>query len=239
MRRSRAFVFLMSVFFTAPLWAGPPAPADRALDDLEGSAKLHALIDRVVERQRALTSMTAGFVQTKHSALLLEATESSGQLSYRAPDAVRWDYSRPEKMVVLFAGDAVTTYHPGQARAERLKISKKQRRFVRALAGMQPLDDLTSHFKVSLADPGGEAPYRLTLRPVGKMIGKRLRSIKIEVDRRLLLPVAVEYNEADGDSTRFEFYDLVIDPTLDDERFLLEFDAGVRVETLDASAGVG
>jgi len=235
----RAFLVFLSVLVAAPSWTATPAPADRVLDDLEGSAKLYALIDQVVERQRALTSLTAGFVQTKDSALLLEVMESSGRMSFRAPDSVRWDYSRPERMVVLFAGNTVTTYHPGQARAERLKISKKQRRFVRVLAGMQPLDDLTRHFKVSLQDPGGEAPYRLILRPVGKMIGKKLRSVEIQVDRRLLLPVVVVYNEADGDSTRYEFHDLVIDPSLDDERFQLEFDDGVRVETLDASAGVG
>jgi len=37
--------------------------------------------------------------------------------------------------------DTVTTFHPEQLRAERLKVSKKQRRFVRVLAGTQPLDE--------------------------------------------------------------------------------------------------
>ena len=66
---------------------------------------------------------------------------------------------------VLLAEDVVTTYHPAQARAERIKVSNKQRRFVRVLAGTQPLDDLTSHFSITLADPGGRSHYRLTLRP--------------------------------------------------------------------------
>jgi len=219
------------------LLAANPAPVDGSIDVLEGSAKLEALIDRVVEHQRALRSLCADFVQLKESALLLEAVESSGVFLFRAPDLVRWDYRRPDAMVVLFAGDTVTTFHPDQARAERLKVSKKQRRFVRVLAGTQPLDDLTSQFSVTLADPGGDAHYRLILRPVGAMLKKRLHSLEIEVDRGLFLPVVIKYNEADGDSTRYEFHNLVINPEIGTSRFDLEFGADVRLETLDASVG--
>ncbi len=221
------------------LSAADPAPKTVSIDDLEGSAKLDALIERVVERQRELRTLEAEFVQIKHSALLLEAVESTGVFLFRAPDLVRWDYRQPDSMVVLFTEDTVTTYHPEQARAERIKVSSKQRRFVRVLAGTQPLDDLTLNFSVTLADPGGRAHYRLTLRPVGNILSKKLRSVEIEVDRELFLPVVIEYNEADGDSTRYEFMNMVINPEIDDSRFNLELGADVKLETLDASAGGG
>ena len=212
--------------------AADPAPKTVSIDDLEGSAKLDALIERVV-------TLEAEFVQLKESALLLEAVESTGVFLFRAPDLVRWDYRRPDSMVVLFAEDTVTTYHPAQARAEQIKVSNKQRRFVRVLAGTQPLDDLTSHFSITLADPGGQAHYRLTLRPVGNILSKKLQSVEIEVDRKLFLPVVIKYNEADGDKTRYEFKKLVINPEIDDSRFDLELGADVKLETFDASAGIG
>lgn len=221
------------------LSAAGPAPKTVSLDDLEGSAKLDALIQRVVERQRSLHTLEAEFVQLKESALLLEAVESTGVFLFRAPDLVRWDYRRPDSMVVLFAEDTVTTYHPAQARAEKIKVSQKQRRFVRVLAGTQPLDDLTSHFRITLADPGGQAHYRLTLRPVGNILSKKLQSVEIEVDRELFLPVIIKYNEADGDKTRYEFRKMVINPEIDDSRFELELGADVKLETLDASSGIG
>ena len=219
--------------------AADPAPKTVAIDDLEGSAKLDALIERVVERQRALRTLEAEFVQLKESALLLDVVESTGRFLFRAPDLVRWDYRQPDSMVVLFAEDTVTTYHPAHARAERIKVSRKQRRFVRVLAGTQPLDDLTSHFSITLRDPGGQAHYRLTLRPVGNMLSKKLQSVEIEVDRKLFLPVVIEYNEADGDSTRYEFKKMIINPEIDDSRFDLELGDDVKMETIDASAGVG
>jgi outer membrane lipoprotein carrier protein len=221
------------------LAAAGPAPKTVSIDDLEGSAKLDALIERVVERQRALRTLEAEFVQLKESSLLLEAVESTGDFLFRAPDLVRWDYRQPDAMVVLFADDTVTTYHPAQARAEQIKVSNKQRRFVKVLAGTQPLDDLSSHFSITLADPGGRAHYRLTLRPVGNILSKKLQSVEIEVDRELFLPVVIEYHEADGDSTRYEFKKMVINSEIDDSRFHLELGADVKLETLDASAGGG
>jgi len=101
-----------TVLVSVPLSAADPAPKTVSIDDLEGSAKLDALIERVVERQRTLNTLEAEFVQLKESALLLEAVESTGVFLFRAPDLVRWDYRLPDSMVVLFAKDTVTTYHP-------------------------------------------------------------------------------------------------------------------------------
>ena len=238
MKVLRRLLPLLILVFPAFLLTADPAPRVESIDALEGGAKLHAVIDRVVESQHAVRTLQAEFMQLKHSELLLEAVESSGVFLFRAPDLVRWNYLRPDSMIVLFTDDTVTTYHPRQSRAERLKVSGKQRRFVRVIAGTQPLDDLTQNFSVTLADPGGEAPYRLTLRPVTSMLKKRLRSVEIEIDRTLFLPVVVDYTEVDGDSTRYEFRNLVINAPIDDSEFRLDL-AGVRLQTLDASSGVG
>jgi outer membrane lipoprotein carrier protein len=230
---------LVVMSIPALLPAADPAPDAGSIDHLKGSDKVHALIDRVVERQHGLKSLRADFVQLKQSALLLEAVESSGVFLFRAPDLVRWDYRKPDAMVVLFAENTVTTFHPQQARAERLKVSKGQRRFVRVLSGTLPLDDLTSNFSLTLADPGGGAHYRLSLRPMVAMLKKRLHSLEIEIDRELFLPVVITYNEADGDSTRYELINLVVNPEIDDGSFELDLGPGVRVETVDASLGDG
>ena len=63
--------------------------------------------------------------------------------------------------------------------------------------------------------------------------------MEIEVDRTLYLPVVIEYREADGDSTRYEFKNLSVNPEIEASRFDLELGADVKLETLDASAGVG
>jgi outer membrane lipoprotein-sorting protein len=209
------------------------------LDGLEGGDKLKALIEAVVAQQRSVRSLRAEFTQRKASALLLEPVESTGEFAFRAPDTVRWDYAAPESMVVLLAENRLTTFFPERQRAEAVKLSSRHRRFVAVLAGTQPLDDLAESFRMTLADAGGDAPYRLTLVPSQAVIRKKLTSVVLEVDRTLLLPVMVEYNEADGDSTRYEFRRLEVNPTLDDSLFRLDLGGDVRVEEIDASSGLG
>jgi outer membrane lipoprotein-sorting protein len=171
--------------------------------------------------------------------MLLEPATSNGTFTFRAPDRVRWDYDRPDSMVVLYNGDIMTTYHPDQGRAQRVKLGRKHRRFVRVLAGTQPLDDLASQFRITMSDPGAPEPYRLTLEPTHSVIKKRLDTVLLEIDRQLLLPVVVEYREKDGDSTRYEFLGLEVDPDISEGHFCLELGSDVDVETIDATSGIG
>lgn len=210
------------------------AATSPVLDDLRGGDKLRALVDSVVERQRSVEGLRADFVQLKSSDMLLEPVRSSGEFRYLAPDRVRWDYDAPEEMVVLYADNAVTTYHPEERLAERVKISRRHQRFVQALAGTQPLDELAAQFRMTLFDPGAPAAYRLQLQPTHRTLASRLEEVVLEIDRELLLPVAVEYREADGDRTRFEFNELEVDPALDPGGFELELGPDVEVETIDA-----
>jgi len=209
------------------------------IDALEGADKLFALIDGVVARQRSVIALKADFCQTKHSSLLIEALESTGEFSFRAPDRVRWDFAEPEPMVVLFNDDVMTTFLPEQRRAERVKLSRRHRRFVRVLAGTQPLDDLASQFRITLSDPGAPAPYRMTLDPTHVSVKKRLSKVYLEVDRELLLPVVVEYHEIDGDSTRYEFRSMELNPSIEESHFELDLGEDVVMETLDISSGFG
>jgi len=68
-------------------------------------------------------------------------------------------------------------------------------------------------------------------------VKKKLQSLFLEVDRELLLPVVVEYLEADGDSTRYEFTGVEVNPEIEDAAFYLELGDEVRVETVDTTSG--
>jgi len=217
----------------------PTTPDAASLDQLEGGAKVEALIQRVVHEQRSLRSLQADFVQDKSSDLLLDQVRSEGRFTFLAPDHVRWDYSEPDGMVVSFADDSVTTYYPERRRAETIKISRRNRRFVRVLAGTQPLDDLASNFSITLSDPGAPANFKLILEPTNSMLKRRLELVILEIDRDLLLPVVIEYRAADGDTTRYEFHNLVLNPEVEVSDFELDLGADVRVETLDMSSGAG
>lgn len=212
-----------------------PTPTP-TIEQLSGGEKVHALIDRVVAVQRSMTSLRAHFRQTKSLKALKAPVVSTGILRFRAPDDVRWDYQTPERMVVLFANGVLTTYEVSQERVERVHVPMRQRRFIRVLTGTQPLDQLMTHFRVTLRDPGGSGPFTLLLEPTHRVTRHRVQKVELEIDRKILLPVNVEYVAANGDSTRYEFSDIEIDPKLSADVFSLHVGEGAKVKTVGAGS---
>ncbi len=201
-----------------------------------GSERLRAIVRQVSEAQRRVESLEARFRQTKTSALLLEPAVSTGTFLYRAPDRVRWEYEKPDPMVVVFDGNVLTTWDPGSGRLDRVKVSARQGRFVRVLAGTQPLEGLLQYFRVTLAGaPGGGD--RLVLEPVDAALRRKIRSVRLDIDSTLHLPVAVEYVEADGDTTLYEFSDVAVNAPVPEDAFSIRTEGGARVETWDTSGG--
>ena len=229
---SSVVVFLCCIVSSAASAADEPRGIE-ALDGLRGGAKVDALVDLVVERQRALTSLESAFVQDKSSELLLEPVTSRGLFRFKAPDRVRWDYEAPDKMIVVFAGETLTTFRPDDGVAERITVPKKHRRFVKVLAGTQPLDELKVQFSMTMSDRGAPESFILTLKPIHRTLKRKLAQVRLEIDRILLLPVVVEYQEADGDSTRYAFTDLKANTEISDEVFELVLGDEVRVNDIN------
>ncbi len=192
------------------------------VDDLEDSAKLNAILDRGNRTQKELKTLRGDFRQTNKNHLLLTKEETRGKFSYRAPDAVRWDYSAPDSMTVLIVGDVVITYNPDLGSVSRTKISKRQRRFVSILVGAEAPDELLGQFRVALDDPGGLSPYRVVLQPNSGRLKNRVARIEFHIDRESFLPVLVEYHESNGDEMTFELENVEIDPVFGDGLFEIE-----------------
>ena len=52
-----------------------------------------------------IVSLEADFVQTKTSSLMMEPQVSTGHMTYRAPDFMRWEYRQPQTVVWEVDGD--------------------------------------------------------------------------------------------------------------------------------------
>lgn len=52
-----------------------------------------------------ILSLQADFVQTKSVAMMSEPQVSTGHMTYRAPDYIRWEYSTPQTVVWEIDGD--------------------------------------------------------------------------------------------------------------------------------------
>lgn len=219
-----AFAAAVPVFADdAPALPNPDAPG------LTTVQRLAALLARIKVEQAKLRSLEADFVQRKESALLLAPEESKGRFAFQAPDKVVWEFETPSEIVVLIAGDEMLTWYRDLGTAEKVGIGKQSSRIFQFLGAANSLETLQRYFTVKVSFPAGDAPYRLDLEPRFERVAKKLKTMSLELDRKLFFPVRIAYVEPDGDETVLDFADVRVNPTIPPARFDVRLPADVQV----------
>jgi outer membrane lipoprotein-sorting protein len=212
--------------------AQQPLPAD-----VRGADKLAAVLQRVSEVQNGITTLQAGFTQHRVSHLLAAPSDSRGRFYFHVPGEVRWEYQAPRAMTVLISGGVAITYRPAEKRAERVEVGRVQRRVFHFLGAAEPLDALKNYFSFTFRDPGDGANYEIILEPTTHMLRKRVTRVDVKIDRSRFLPVALSYTEPDGDSTSWEFHDIVVNQPLPEDLFRLQLPPDVKVVQIKLHSG--
>jgi len=108
--RQRRRLILSTLLLAASL-----APAATPLS----AEKADALRTRFENRQKETRTWSAGFTQTLALKGLREPVVSEGQIRFRAPDALRIDFSKPAGEFALAVGDQLFLQKPGKPVAEK------------------------------------------------------------------------------------------------------------------------
>lgn len=213
---------------------GHVAPPDPMAPGLSGAQRLQALLERVKLQQRTVRTIEARFVQHRASAMLVTPQQSSGTFSYAAPDRVRWEYQAPTPITVVIRGSEMTTWYRDLKRAERLKIGRYSSQVFKFLGASGSMDSLLEYFTVQLTLPkvNGD-PYRMKLLPRYDRIKKRVKSMEVDIDAERFFPVHLEYEEADGDTTAYDFKDFQWNSPIPDARFALQLPPGTETHEID------
>lgn len=95
------------------------APGLRAEPEPLSIAKAKALRTRFETRQRDTTSWTAAFTQTLTMPGLRASIASEGTFTFRSPDALRIEFTKPAGELVLILGDRFFLRKPGKRVVEK------------------------------------------------------------------------------------------------------------------------
>ncbi len=87
-----SFVILIIFHFSATLSAQTVMSADDS----------KALKESVRQQADATTTITSNFTQYKHLDFLSDDIESNGQLAFKSPDMVKWEYVEPFSYAIIF-----------------------------------------------------------------------------------------------------------------------------------------
>src|SRR2546430_4717919 len=216
----------MWVAFCVTAAALPVFAASRNVDSLD------EVVRRVQETQKKTISLEADFHQEKTLALLAKPEVSTGHFTFSKPNNVLWRYDAPKRVEMLIANGMLTTYYPDLNKAEQIEVKRYQDRIFKYMGASGAIDELGAFFDFTFRNVSNAPAYELDLKPKTKGIAKRVRRIKIWIDKKSYLTTKFEYTEGDGDITRYEFTNVRVNQPIEQRRFTLNLPANVRLETM-------
>ena len=207
----------------------PQALAARAAADPNS---LDEVVKRVQEHQKKTTTLQADFKQEKTLALLAKPEISTGRFTYQKPNNVLWTYDAPKRVTMLIANGMMTTYYPDLNKAEQIEVKRYQDRIFKYMGASGALDELATFFNFTFSNRADQPAFVLDLDPKTKSIAKRVKHLRIWIDKKTYLTTRFEYVEGDGDMTRYEFTNVKINEPVGPSRFVLNLPPRVRVEQM-------
>jgi outer membrane lipoprotein carrier protein len=221
--RRKFFAVALGVTALAIPAAAARQPKTDSLDDV---------IRKVQLAQAKTNTLQADFRQEKTLALMARPEVSTGRFVYSKPNNVLWTYNAPKRVTMLIANGMLTTYYPDLNKAERIEVKRYQDRIFKYMGASGAIDELGAWFNFTFTNTADKGYYVLDLDPKSKTIARRVRHIRIYIDKASYLTTQFEYTEGDGDKTRYEFTNVKVNAPVEQSRFTLQLPSSVRVEQM-------
>ncbi len=170
--------------------------------------------------QATMRSLSATFVETTHSSLVVEPIEARGTvIAEVAPLRVVMKYTAPAARTVWLDEQTLVVAWPDKPRVEELRIGDIQRRIQKYFAGAS-LDELRSSFQLTLAKDAGSPPrIRLDMVPKRRQIKEGLQRLQLWLDPERLVMTSMRMDFPGGDRQTFMFSDIQVNPALAADAF--------------------
>ena len=207
------FVVAMAPQFAA---ATPPAPA--------GHLDAKAVTAEVQKRYDGAADFRARFTQTLTSAALGRKTNSSGEVTFKKPGRMRWDYEKPDKSSYVTDGGVLWLYEPDDKQAFKQDLKSSQ--LPAALSFLTGKGKLATEFDIAFAGKTGP-DYVLSLSP--KTPQAQVKTILFTVDPRTFDVRESEITDAQGNVNHMSVSVIRVNTRVPDSLFHFTPPPGTRV----------
>ncbi len=211
----------LAAAISLPLAAAKPAPVS-----------LESVIKKVQEQQKKTQTLQATFRQEKELALLAKPEVSTGTFVFSKPNNVLWSYDAPRRVEMVISGGTLTTYFPDLKKAERIDVRRIQDRIFRYMGASGAIDELARYFDFTFTDTATNPFWVLDLSPKSRAVARRVKHIKVWIEKSTYLTSKFEYIEADGDITRYQFTNIKVNQPVSQARFTLDLPPTVKIEQM-------
>lgn len=222
--RARLLFFLL-VFSEGHLFAASPAEESQGRSAgksvSSGTITRETIVARLQARYDETEGFRADFVQEVTSATLGQTLSSRGQVFFKKPGRMRWEFTDPRQLVIA-DGSALWLYQP----SERQVIKTP---FQYAFNSQTPISFLTGvgrleeDFSVLLQGETGSV-HRLRLTP--KQTAEAVGLLDIEVGKATFDILQAVVTDPLGNTTRVSFTNIERETALGDDLFRFELPPG-------------
>jgi|SRR2546421_358219 len=202
---------MFALVLAAAVAATPPAPA-------AGRLPIPAVVEHMQKNYDHAQDFQARFSQKYTNVAFNRTKVSTGEVTFKKPGRMRWDYDQPEKKMFLSDGQRLWLYEPDDKQAFRQDL--KQSQLPAALSFLLGKGRLEDEFEVV---PAGEVPYgsaadyRLSLKP--KQPQATYKSITFVVDPKSFFVTESVLVNAQGDVNDITFSDFKVNAKVPDRLF--------------------
>ena len=225
-----ALGLLWSLLFAAARMLHPPPGAAVEAAPAAGGQRLElkAVIERVQKKYDAASDFRARFGQTLTNVAFGRKTSLGGEVLFKKPGRMRWNYTTPEPKSYVADGTTLWLYEPEDKQAFKQDLKGSQ--LPAALAFLTGQGNLTAEFDVALAGQttyGGPGDYVLSLSP--KQPQSQVKTILFVVDPTTFNGRESVITDGQGNVNDMLFSDIRVNTAIPEATFRFSPPAGTRV----------
>ena len=192
--------------------AGAPAPppAD-GREKLEG-AKLDPLLADVAKARKGVRTLKAAFTQERKLTLLATTVKSTGELSFVAPERLRWELAPPDDIVYLIGPEGLSY----RTRSSKATVPASGANIAKALGDLRALlgGDL-AQLRDRYVLTGSRGPNDVEIAGTAKDRTASVRAFTLTLDKTLVLPVKARLVEGKSDAIEITFSNAQVNVPID------------------------
>lgn len=181
-------------------------------------SQLDALTKAVSTAHQQLKTLNASFTQEKSSALFADKAVQKGKFSYQAPSQLRWEYTAPKAMILLFDDRKVSVVtDKGVMNNPNKMLNELGAMIINTINGSNLCDN--KKFDIKFFKNSQDGNYTAKLKPLDKKIQANYSDIQVVLNGKSYLAEKVILTETSGDITTITFSNLKTNVTLPEGTF--------------------
>jgi len=177
-----------------------------------------SLLKEKVKSQAAKTNtISSNFVQYKHLDFLSNDIVTSGNLAFKSPDLVKWEYVKPFVYTVIFKNENLYINDEGKKSDVNLSSSKLFKQLNKLIVNSVK-GDMFDEKEFEIAYFKQEVVSEVHFKPTNKKISKYIKAFHIQFNTQGDV-VEIKMIEPSDDYTRIVFSNRIINKPLSDAIF--------------------